>query len=451
MLTGLDRDAHYGHALAGPRALTEDGPRLLAVGGGTKWDESRTGRDAKRDSLALFALTGGAGRPRVVIEGARGGERFAYDLAFAPGLLGDSGTADLAVGAPRGPVVERDGSAAALERGAVYVFSGAALDATEEGAVVAAGEAAVILVGRVGGERLGYSVEAVGDLDGDGAGDLLVGAPGGPLDPELGGRLFLVPGAGLRRVAASDRTRRPLDDPELGAIELAAGRAGDRLGASIAALPADSGGPLIAVGAPQSVRGADAEAPAGPGYALLLAPAEEAPAEVVERWTGGSGEADFGHALAWIAGPGEGPRLAVGGPLCPVGDAAETGRVWIHQPSRAEALAVLDGARPGARFGWSLAAAEDGGWLGVGAPNDSLRVEGESEAIAFRRGTLTVFELSEPKPRQRAVVYGEESRDHLGFALAPAARPGTFWAGALAWPGVAGTEEGRVYRVGVRR
>jgi hypothetical protein len=121
------------------------------------------------------------------------------------------------------------------------------------------------------------------------------------------------------------------------------------------------------------------------------------------------------------------------------------------------------GPGPGARFGWSLAADTGGELLAVGAPNDSPPDRYAPFEARTRRGSVSLLRLAPsagsegrpgtagPAPEHVLSLHGEDPRDHLGHALCPGPTPGTFWAGALAWPGVEATELGRVYAVRAER
>ncbi|WP_419192209.1 hypothetical protein [Engelhardtia mirabilis] len=450
ILEGTDRDDHLGHALSAPGRIAPGGATILAVGGGTKWEESRAERNLKRDCLALFALGSGApDLPLLTIEGVRGGDRFAFDLCLAPGLLGDPGLTDLVAGAPRGPVVKLGDEQRPAERGALYIFAAQTLVAGRGGELTSA-EADLVLVGPSDGGRLGYSVAAAGDLDGDGIGDLVAGAPGGPLAAADGGRVLLISGARLRALRESGRRRVAVDDAELAARTLCVGAPGDLLGSDVAVVAAGSGHGLIAAGAPQCAWDAEADTflatgGEGRGYVVVADGSAEG-AGAPRRIGGGDPLASFGKAVAWLAPPGRSPLLAVGSPLAAAEAGADSGRVAIHDLDRAEALAVLTGERAEGRFGWSLAASSDGAWLAVGAPNDSIARTGEEAAIGYRRGTVSLV----PVPAsgvvgERTAFHGQDARDHFGYAVSPQEAPGSFWGGALAWPGEGGTEVGRVY------
>ena len=98
---------------------------------------------------------------RTSITGEDEGGSFGGAVSRAGDVNGD-GYDDIAVGA-----------VFALDTGRAYVFTGGPSGVVATGA----GEAALVWAGHVDGEGLGLSVSYAGDLDADGWGDLLIGAP----------------------------------------------------------------------------------------------------------------------------------------------------------------------------------------------------------------------------------------------------------------------------------
>lgn len=103
---------------------------------------------------------------RVVrIDGAQAGDRAGTSVASAGDADGDGGL-DVIVGAR---------AAGARDRGAAYVLSGAALETHQD--LASLGTAGYRIHSPAFGKDVGYSVAAAGDVDGDGLGDVVVGAP----------------------------------------------------------------------------------------------------------------------------------------------------------------------------------------------------------------------------------------------------------------------------------
>jgi hypothetical protein len=111
-----------------------------------------------------------------VFQGKALGDRSGHAVVLSPDLSGD-GLAEVVIGAPD---ADRDGT---LDRGEVYlVFGDPALAASVDLGLVGLPELSggidgVTYVGDEAGDRLGWSVAAGSDFDGDGTSDLMFGAP----------------------------------------------------------------------------------------------------------------------------------------------------------------------------------------------------------------------------------------------------------------------------------
>jgi hypothetical protein len=118
--------------------------------------------DATRASPAGSSLSTS---PDWTLEGQDDGDRFGYSVARAGDVNGD-GYADVIVGAY--------GVSSPTNRGAAYVYLG-------HGNAIATTPAFTLAdPGQSDGDRFGYSVARAGDVNGDGYGDLIVGAYGVP-------------------------------------------------------------------------------------------------------------------------------------------------------------------------------------------------------------------------------------------------------------------------------
>jgi FG-GAP repeat len=234
---GSSAAGRFGAAIAGVGDLDADGrddllvgePRALIAG-------QRRGRAlvySGADGSVLFAIHGGAER-----------SRFGQAVAGGGDVDGD-GTPDFAVGAPMG-------SGAA---GSVTVFSGAN------------GKRLFSVSGEATGDEFGSAAALVGDVDGDGHADLLVGAPKSDAAGSNAGRAYLYSGRDHALLLTHD------------------GAAWDQLGASVSAagdLDGDGGADLW-IGAPFSDSGGfnsgSAYARSGSSGVLLFALHGSAPGD----------------------------------------------------------------------------------------------------------------------------------------------------------------------------
>ncbi len=170
----------FGYAVAGGADLSGDGVpdvvsgAIQADGGGADsggvwlFSGASTGQVALAGAFA--SITGGAA-----------GDQLGFSVATGCDLTGD-GVPDLAAGARRA-----DPSARA-DAGAAYVFAGPVA-----GALLAA-DADALLSGQVAADSAGFSLSCVPDSDGDGFDDLLVGAVGESTNGALAGAAYLIRG-----------------------------------------------------------------------------------------------------------------------------------------------------------------------------------------------------------------------------------------------------------------
>ncbi len=274
-----DADARIGGEAAG----AELGSALANVG-----DADGDGVD----NLALGApgLDGGAGAV-FLFQGALRGDLSSDDAQTV--VLGDAGQElgasvggggdldglllpDLLVGAPGD----------AHDTGAVLVFSGGITG--EHGP----SSASMRLEGAASGDRAGAAVALVGDTDGDGQVDLLVGAPGNDSRGADSGvaYLFLGPLAGTASLTSADAT-------------LLAEAAGDGAGGAVAAAGDTDGDGYddLLVGAP----GADPRAAEGGAAYLLMGPVSAGPVELVSARATFEGDVDGAQAGSSVAGEGD--------------------------------------------------------------------------------------------------------------------------------------------------
>jgi hypothetical protein len=225
-------EGNFGESVAGSDDVDGDGVPDLLVG--AVYEESAGGPNA---AGRAYAFSGATGQPIFTFvspnEDSEG--NFGVSVAGAGDVNGD-GYADIIVGAPG-----EDPGAAPDRAGRAYVFSG------QDGSVLQS-------LASPNEEELGHfgnSVSGAGDLDGDGYGDVLVGAyyedPGA--SPDSAGRAYLFSGAtgallhtlvspneesegrfGISVSGAGDVNNDGLDDVVVGACGESPGASPDRAG-----------------------------------------------------------------------------------------------------------------------------------------------------------------------------------------------------------------------------
>ena len=374
--------------------LDGDGVSDVAVGSPLASARGRTRAGAvrvlrgTRPPPAAADLTAADGA-QLVVEGAAGGARAGTALAALGDVDGD-GLGDLLVGAPRTPVAGRGPTA-----GAAYVVRGAKDGGTVD--LRRGGPRVIAIPGGARTDRAGTSVAAVGDLDGDGRRELLIGAPG----VSAAGR----PGSGAAFVVLSSRLAAGPDlaRPEATGFAIFGPAPGAEAGTSVAG-SADVNGdglPELLVGAPGAnlaalVFGSRAGtavdvADLGAGGRTMAAAAGEragqAVADAGDVDGDGTSDAVIGAPEATAAG-----RVDAGSAYVVFGDGAP-GAVPLP-PADAAAGFRIDGADAGDRLGAAVAAAGDADRDGLadvlaGAPRgDPLSRPAAGEAYLVFGGPL---------------------------------------------------------------
>lgn len=155
---GQQRWAHLGNSVSSAGDVDEDG-----------FDDVIVGREladpgGRREAGSAYIYSGATGTLIRQFDGAKRGDRLGHSVSGAGDADGD-GTPDLIVGAINAPLTNG---------GSAYVFSGATGDLIRR------------FDGQGNKDRLGVSVSDVGDLNGDGYDEVIVGAYGTEPDGKSG-------------------------------------------------------------------------------------------------------------------------------------------------------------------------------------------------------------------------------------------------------------------------
>ena len=270
------------------------------------------------DSGAVFAYSGVDGRLLWTRAGDAAGDNLGFSLAWVSDTDGD-GRGEILAGA-----WGADGRSA-INRGEALLLDG------DDGALlqVWSGEAAY--------DFFGAAVAGSEDLDGDGAGDVIVGAIGNDVSGNGAGSAHVFSGA----------TGESL-------FTLRGDVAGDAFGTAVAAAGDvdDDGTPDFLVGAPGSDRGA-----ANSGLVRLFSGASGLS---ILSWNGTNAGDNLGVALVGgfdVTKDGT-PDVFLGVPASDQGGMS-SGQVRVQSGADGSLFATLDGPAAGARFGGALASAGD--------------------------------------------------------------------------------------------
>jgi len=371
------------HDLAGLGYVDGLGRSLAPVG-----DVDRDGRDdlavgapgATGSTGEVWIVSGATGQVLRVLPGTATGDAFGVSLAAAGDRDGD-GVDELLVGAPGHDPAGRQ------EAGAVWLVS------------PATGSFLQVYEGLSAGDRLGVSVAAAGDLDGDGWPEVLAGAwwasPGGQAEA---GMAVLFRGAD----AAVLHT---FPGPAAGA----------HLGAAVAAGP-----DLDGDGWPEALLGAPDAPTATLAEAGLVEVRSLATGAFLGSLAGAGVNTDFGFALAFagdVDGDGREDFL-VGAPLDDPGGVANAGAVRLYSGAGLALLQEFAGESFMDQLGYAVAGPGD--LNGDGIPDLAAGARFATPDPASLAAAGTAFLWSGASGREMARFPGLEAQDHQGTAVAAA-------------------------------
>jgi hypothetical protein len=387
-LTGDQQDDQFGWFLAGAGDMTGDGVTDLAVG--ARFFTA----DAGTAAGAVFLYGGGASPDTSAIlrwDGRSHDEHLGESVAGGGDIDGD-GAPDVVAGAPLRDV----GTLSAA--GAVDVFRG--------GARLGSGRW-ITLGGEAADDWFGQST-ALGDLDGDGHAEIIVGAPYNDRGGSAAGAVFIYHGGAT--VSSTPW------------LVLVGEAPNDQFGWSVAWLGDVNGDGYgdLAVGA--RLHGSGTKSAAGTVYLYLGGPSMDATAD--GTWSGEAKDDWFGNS---VAGPGDvdgGGRadLLVGAPYNDRGGSA-AGAAYLFRgedPPGSPPVAVYVGESGDAQLGWSVAGTGDVD--GDGYPDVAAGARLQASGSLSAAGRITVYRGGASlSSTPFATADGEGANDWFGNCVGDAA------------------------------
>ncbi len=339
---GATPGAQFGFALAVVNDLDGAGSADLMVGApGTSWSHSNQG------TAYVYSLETGVRWAQIFGSGTN--SRMGYSVANLGDIDGD-GVDDFGAGEPGADW------GALVDNGAVVMVSGASAQFLP------------MLRGQSGGEQFGLSLSGWGDLDGDGDGEWLVGAPFNNAFGAGAGRVAVIEG-GAHSVMWS----------------CYGGAAGEHFGLALASVGDSDGDGVLefAVGAPDHTGNAANQGRVARFSGLSVSPQEERLGAPGER---------LGRALALCDFDGDGvSELAAGAPQHVAGALGRIGAVHVLDALTLALETTLVGHAVDGEFGVALAGSVD--LNGDGA--DELAVGARAELA--QRGVARVLAGATPQ------------------------------------------------------